>query len=464
MIRLGQGVFVKGRLDRNAIHRAIHAFSTFRRISDEFSVSRIIALGTSALREAMDGPKLVDQIKKITGIDVRTISGSEEARLIALGILSNAKLPKVRTALIDIGGGSTEISMVHNKKILYCESLPLGTARLQQVFLKKSPPSAESIEKLRQFIRKGLPVHLSASTSLKVSEVMGSSGTIKALTKIAKKQTGRKVLGTHELRLLVKKMSQMTTTQLLGLSGMEAKRVDMILAGAILLEECVTAFGAERIIPTDYSLRDGIVREQVELVDKHIKSNMALHLPDLMEKAKKLGGDEKNIKAVCKNAEILFQKFRPLHKLDQNWSLYLEAAVVLRNVGKAVSIVGHPEHSYYIVKNSHFPFVEDWESELVAQLCRCHNHAKVDFKTLPFKRETMQGRVFLKLLGILCIVDALDAVPSSLVVIKKVSLAKNSVGITFSRGSYSDLEVFRVESRKTLFQQIYRKKIVLRRA
>lgn len=463
MVRLGQGVFTKGRLDQDAIHRTTHAFANFKRVSNEFSVNRIIAIGTSALRDAVDSARFVTHIRKTTGIGIRVISGTEEAKLIALGILSNEKVPKGRVALIDIGGGSTEISIAQKRKIHTCESFPLGTARCHQLFLKKSPPSQETIEELRYYIRSRISKQVGGKKWSKVPEVMGSSGTVKALARISKKSTGKKYLSLAELRFLVKKMSRMTTTQLLGIPGMEAKRVDMILAGAILLQECLEALGAKRILQTDFSLRDGLLREQLELAKKHMTSRIALHLPDLIEKAKKLGADEKHIKAVLKNAEILFQKLRPLHKLSESWKLYLQAAVVLRNTGEAISLVGHAEHSYYIVKNANFPFIEDWESELVGQLCRYHQHQKLDFTMLPFENERLLRPVFLKLLGLMSIVDSLDVIPSSPVIVKRVSLDRGFVKVSFSRGSSSDLEIFRAESRKDLFEKIYRRKFILKR-
>src|SRR4051812_15920802 len=91
MIRLGQGVFTHGQLDSDAIDRTVHAFHGFKKIATDLRVSRILALGTSALREAADAPKLVARVRKSTGIEVRVISGPEEARLIALGILSNER-------------------------------------------------------------------------------------------------------------------------------------------------------------------------------------------------------------------------------------------------------------------------------------------------------------------------------------------------------------------------------------
>ncbi len=463
MVRLGQGVFVKGQLDRDAIHRTTHAFSTFKRIANEFSVQSIIALGTSALREAVDSGKLVSHIRKSTGIDIKVISGPEEARLIALGILSKEKVKKQKMGLIDIGGGSTEVSIVRGRKVLHCESFPLGTARLQQVFLKNSPPLKEDIEELRTYIQKTSETQISEKKWPKVKEAIGSSGTIKALAKIIKRTTGKKNIEKKDLQGLIKKMSKMSTTQLLGLPGLESKRVDMILAGAVLLEEIMTVLGIKKIVPTEYSLRDGILEEQLELAFRNFGSRIAFHLPDLIEKAKKLGAHEKHLHQILHIGHILFHKLKSIHKLDHRWKLYLDAAVVLRNLGEAVSLVGHPEHSYYIVKNAKFPFIDEWESEFVAALCKHHEDHKIEDKVIPFKKEPKIRSSFLKILALLCIVDALDASAQSVVQINKIHLTKKEIKIYFSKGSSSDLEVFRVSSRKEILERILKRKIELKR-
>src|SRR5690349_20184162 len=111
MVRLGQGVFLNGKLDRSAIQRTLHAFTRFKKSAAQFKAAKTIAFGTSALRESSDGEKFLKLVHERTGIQIRVISGSEEAQLIALGILSNEKTPKGKYALVDIGGGSTEISI-----------------------------------------------------------------------------------------------------------------------------------------------------------------------------------------------------------------------------------------------------------------------------------------------------------------------------------------------------------------
>lgn len=463
MVRLGQGVFTNGELDSDAIHRTKHAFNVFKRIAQGLRVSRIVALATSAMREATDSNKFVVALRKATGIDVKVISGPEEARLIALGILSNEKVGKGKVGLIDIGGGSTEITIVQDGKILHSESFPLGTARLQQVFLKKSPPSHGSVEELRIYIRKTLANKIVAEQWPKPVDVIGSSGTIRALTRIVKKDKGKRLLKTKDLSVLIKKMQRMTTTQLLGIAGIEAKRVDMILAGAVLLEECLFALRADKLRPTEFSLRDGILQEQIELSTKHMTSQIGLHLDDLIEKAEVFGGHKKQLNAIVAMSEQVFKSLHKLHKLGRDWRLYLDAAAILRNVGESVSLIGHQEHSCYIVKNAKFPFVEPWESDFVAELCFRHEEHKFDPKKLPQDIKGSRRDAFSKVLAMLWLIDALDLDPRAPVQIKSVSVLKSRVHIVIDGGTGTDLEIFRVNQRKALFKTVFKKDLEVAR-
>src|SRR5579885_2624154 len=126
MIRLGQGALLSKKLDREAIGRTLDAFSRFKRVATHLKTEKIIAFGTSALREVSDRDQLIELIRRSTGISLRVITGAEEAQLIALGVLSNENLPPGRIALVDIGGGSTEISICRGRKVLHSHSFNLG--------------------------------------------------------------------------------------------------------------------------------------------------------------------------------------------------------------------------------------------------------------------------------------------------------------------------------------------------
>ncbi len=490
MVRLGQGVFTLGKLNAEAIRRTLHAFVSFKKTADEFRVDRMVAFGTAALREASDGGRLLNTIREKTGIEIRVISGAEEAKLIARGVLKNEKSLKGKFGLIDIGGGSTEISICRGKKITHSTSFSLGTARLQQVFLRSSPPKAlpdsdeDPIDHLRNYIRSALLTKMIAERWPKVDRMIGSSGTVRAIAKLIKKGKATKTVERGDLKKLIKQMTSMTTTELLGMPGMEAKRVDMILAGAILLEECMNITGAKKVDSTEFSLRDGILEEQREAVSSDIRSPLSQHLDDVRARVEKVHPEMIHLDTVAKISELLFDKLKNVHHLNSDWKPYLIAASYLHDVGEIISPTNHDEHSYYFAKNADFTPLEKWESEFIARLCLYHrvgrpelegvftkNGPKKVAKKTTKKNSSKSGKhsakeeerksAFIKLLALLRVADALDRNHRGQVTVAAIRVSGKQVKIQIrSKRGAGDLELLRVEQKKALFEEVFKKTLL----
>lgn len=462
MIRLGQGVFLKGKMDPNASHRALHAFEHFQHVAASLKCRKIVAFGTSALREAQDGPALVEHLRQRTGIDVRVISGKEEAKLIALGVLENESLPRGTFALVDIGGGSTEISICRGRNVRAGESFPLGTARLQQVFLKRSPPKAVAVQQMRAYIRNILKEKMTAEKWPSVGTVLASSGTAKALAKLLDRKNGFQL---SELSEIVAEMEKMSTTQLLDVPGMEAKRVDMVLAGALLLEEVLFALGAKRVLLSDFSLRDGIIEEEKQLARFHKSSLIELHLDELIERAIVFGAHEPHLRHLTALAEELFDRLQSLHRLDKRWKVYLLAAVIFRNCGEIVGYVGKEKHAHYIVKNLDIPAMESWEHEFIALLCLLQAGGKVGPKDLPaLGKDKGRRAAFLKILALVRIIAAVDLGRNTTLSLHGVYIQRAAVRLTFSGRAAAGVEQLLIDRKKMLFEKIFGRQLLLERS
>ncbi|MBN8553919.1 MAG: Ppx/GppA family phosphatase [Deltaproteobacteria bacterium] len=467
MIRLGEGVFLKHRLSRRSIDLCIEAFQSFKKTIEDFRVLRVVAFGTSALREAKDGDRLIREIKKKTGISIQIISGSEEARLISRGVIANETNLRGRFALVDIGGGSTEVTVCSGKKILRSASFPLGTARLQQVFLKSIPPDegtekkASPIDLLRRHIRGVLLYQLVSEDWPKVRKILGSSGTVRALHKILSPHSDKDVIEKKSLSDLVKRMSKMNRAQLSKIPGMESRRIDMILSGAILLEECMNALHAEEVQMTEFSLRDGILDEQMEILRDRKKLLKYDPLNDLYDTAKDLGCNELEIFQSQKIAEDLFNRLKPLHRLDSKWKIYLLAAAILHDTGKAISPIDSSYHSFYVARYADVPAFEDWESKLIAELCAEHKNGKIQKKDLPWKKNEGLQRVFLKLLAILRISTAFSYQRRSSILIDQVRMDSKKVVIKFSKRHRPDLGILRADQKRQLFEEVFKRELML---
>jgi exopolyphosphatase / guanosine-5'-triphosphate,3'-diphosphate pyrophosphatase len=461
MVRLGQEAFVSGHLERNAVKRTLYAFLKFKEMASKLHVGWVVALGTGALREVTNRESFIRRIRRRTGITLRVISGSEEARLIALGILANESLGKEKVALVDIGGGSTEISICQKKRVLISESFPLGVARLHQMFLKKSPPDPKGIKNLRTYVRKTLSNGIKKGHWQSCDEVIGSSGTAKTLTRILKMEKNLNDLKLDHLKKLTYEMSTMNINQLLNLAGMEANRVDMILAGALIFEECMKKLGAKKARVTEYSLRDGIIEEQrVLLLKSSARSRPKQIMTDLYRRAILFGANKYHLKRSVKLAETLFDRMRPLHRLDKKWCLYLTTATLFRDIGELVSPIRLEDHSFYIVKSSQLPKLQEWEIEFIARLCLHHQGTKLEDQELDFLTEKKQKVAFLKILSMLQIVDALDTGRETKVEIKRVRPTGKFVELVFSGDRLTGLESVNIQKREQFFKKVFKRALI----
>jgi exopolyphosphatase/guanosine-5'-triphosphate,3'-diphosphate pyrophosphatase len=218
---------------------------------------------TSATRESKNGKGFVKRIYDNLGIDIRIISGPEEARLILKGIQSFEPLAIGTFAFVDIGGGSTEVGVSREGETLYLESFPIGAARLSQK-LSMLPASGVEIEQVRKEIRYCLQQNFGFKDWPKVEFLLGASGTVKALLRMMKEFGDGKKLSRNQLKEVCRRMSVMSVKEIEKIPGMEKRRADIIFPGAMILEELMDFLGAKRIARTKFALREGLLQEELE--------------------------------------------------------------------------------------------------------------------------------------------------------------------------------------------------------
>lgn len=260
MIRLGEGVFKHKKFSPCAVQRVLKTMSQVCKIAQKHHVQKMVCCATSPFREAKDAALLLKKIKKQTGCTMKVLSGKQEAKLIAKGVLHLCPAPQ-KTVLIDIGGGSTEISICEGKKILFSKSFPLGSMRLQHLYLKKIPPTEKAIQELKKEIHTSLETHIPHSFR-KISCAMGSAGTVKALQKVT--APFHTTIDQKKLEIFCAKIKKLKLVPLKRLLHTEGRRGDIILAGALLLLEIMNFFNLQSLSVVKRGLRDGILLEQIE--------------------------------------------------------------------------------------------------------------------------------------------------------------------------------------------------------
>jgi exopolyphosphatase / guanosine-5'-triphosphate,3'-diphosphate pyrophosphatase len=387
MVRLGSSAGDMKRIVPAAIERAVEALDRFRQLA-AIHDARVRVVATSAVREASNRHVLLERARTEAGVDVENISGFEEARLIHLGVLQAVPVFDRQRLLCDIGGGSTELIVGRHAEVLASRSLRLGAIRLMHRFFPGSVLQASAVDACRQYIRTTLAAGVRELRRLGYEVAVGSSGTIGAVCSMVLAQRGHTrsqtlnnlTISAAEIDEVVARLTEVQTVEARRrIPGLDPRRADIIVPGALILEQVVAMFAIEELTFSDYALREGVLLDTWQR--RH--GGSLHHLSDLrrrsvLQLAQLMDEDPRHSSHVARLALQLFDETRPLHGLDDDSREVLEAGALLCNIGLYVSHAAHHKHSYYLIRHSeHLTGFTDHEIELIAQVARYHR------KSLP---------------------------------------------------------------------------------
>jgi exopolyphosphatase/guanosine-5'-triphosphate,3'-diphosphate pyrophosphatase len=236
MVRLGQDVFLSSALHPEGIKRTIKALDRFKQICVELCVDEIRAIATSAVRDSKNAETFVKKVRQKLDIAIEVISGKEEAMLILEGIKQDWRAGQSTFGFIDIGGGSTEIGILTEKRTIFLDSLPLGASRLQQKFFLDSTSTAQ-VGECRRYIIQCLKQTFKDVQIPAIPLMLGSSGTVGAIEKVFKSAGKSSVVQTKPLTDLVSRLAELSLADRKKFPGLSAKRADIIVPGALILNE-----------------------------------------------------------------------------------------------------------------------------------------------------------------------------------------------------------------------------------
>lgn len=268
--RLGDGSFEKRRLKSAAVARGLHVIEQFHELSKEYRVERSIGVATSAVRDAKNGKAFIRSVKRRTGIEIRIVSGNEEALLIERAARSNMDVEGKKTLVIDIGGGSMELIVGDGRTHDFVQSFPLGVARLTDRFLTKDPPSRKQLKRLDRHIEKMLGRAAKRIRKHSIDTVIGTAGTLINLGSMAYEHEHSRplrivhhtVLERDILEEVHEKLCATSLKERLNFPGLDAKRSDIIVAGSILVRRLMRMLRIERILISKMGIREGVILEE----------------------------------------------------------------------------------------------------------------------------------------------------------------------------------------------------------
>lgn len=394
VVRLGESAGDMRELSDEAIDRAVAALDRFRQVADVHEAP-ITAVATSAVREAENREELIDRAWAEAGVHVEVISGVEEARLIHLGVLQAVPVYDRRLVLCDIGGGSTELLVGLRGEVLAARSLKLGAIRLTRRFFDGDRVHPGAVDACRRHIRETLAPFARDVRRHELEVAVGSSGTIESLAVMAAvRSTGAEPRSVRNLSLTREGLGEVVQALLAAptnaargqLAGLDAGRADIILAGALILEQVVGELGLDELLVSDNALREGVLLDAWQR--RH--GGSLHHLSDLRRRsvvdlAALMDDDPEHSEHVARLALSLFDATRAHHGLGDEAREVLEASALLCNVGLFLSHAQHHKHSYYVIRGTdRLAGFTDHEVERIALVARYHRKSEPKAKHPEF--------------------------------------------------------------------------------
>ena len=495
MVRLGDSAFSTGVISAEAFARAAEALRSFKRLAERHHCDGIVAVATSATREADNGGDFVRAMRDETGIDLQVISGEEEARLIYLGARSVLPLASRRALLVDIGGGSVEVMVGDARELYFQRSLKLGVLRLLS-HLKGDPPSQDDRAHLAEFCHRALERVAAPMQRIGFDFVAISAGTARALHELCypsapiprppdgersdraerpeaspRNERGR-IVRFADVYALEQRLCSLSSVERARLPGLDSRRVDSIVTGVILVRSLLEVFHADQYQLCEAALREGLIydyaaknRPGIALVDE---------FPDLRRRSvvtlmRRTQVREPHAYHVARLALDLFRGLRPLHGLPNADGELLEFAALLHDIGFYIAPSKHHKHGQYLIENVGLAGFTPEEIALMAQTVRYHRKSTPKDAHEAFAKlsDSLRRRIRIHA-ALLRVADGLDRTNRQLIRSVRCRMLSRDVELVLTPASPLagadpdvELELWSARRKADLLEEVFRRKVRL---
>src|SRR5581483_11025543 len=453
----------RGMIEPDAFSRGVDAIRRFRGTAERAGCDAIVAVATSAVREAENGGDFVRVIRDETGIELTVIRGDEEARLIYLGARSALNLTGRRALIVDIGGGSGEMIVGDAREAYYSRSLKLGVLRLLAQWQPSDPITADQRARLAEHLHRALEEPLNSVRKIGFDVVAMSSGTARAVAELlpASAEKPRRV-AFKDVYALEDRLCAMNALERSRLT-LDARRVDSIVPGVILVRSLLEVAHADEYVLCEAALREGLVadyaarnRSGIQLIDE---------FPDLRRRAvvqlaRRCQVNQPHAEHVARLALDLFRGTRPLHNLPNSDGELLEFAALLHDIGFHIAPSKHHKHAAYLIANTELKGSSDDEVQILSLTARYHRKATPREAHEPYGKlpSALKERVRV-LASLLRVADGLDRGYAQRVRSVRCKINDKNVELTLSAAGDPEIEVWGARRKGDLFEEVFGKKL-----
>ena len=473
MICIGRGSISTKMLDRKAMEAGITTLKHFLVLAAQQGVEPgdIIAFATSAIREAKNRDVFLQRVRDETGLKIKVISGLEEAQFIYYGVRHAVTLSSAPELIFDIGGGSVEFIIADHRKIFLLESRKVGVARMLERFITTDPVSDRELSLLEQFFAAELFTSAEKSRELNIKKAIASSGTAQNIARMIRSMRGRDDEVTlnqssftrKEFQKFYKSVITMTALERKKLTGLDEKRVDLIVPGLVLMNVIFSLFKLKEVAISDSALREGMVVH-------YLKNNwpdsgkrplqLNIRRQSVIELGYRCDWDREHAEQIATLCLQLFDQLEPLHGLDAHDRELLEYAALLHNIGTFISISSHHKHSQYIILNGELRGFAPAEVNIIANVARYHRKSPPSLKHDAYSQLKPRQRMVVDVLsGILRIANGLDRGHRQNIVSVEADIADNIVTVKLYAVHKPDIEIWAAERMKAWLETVLERSI-----
>lgn len=477
MLRLGSAVAATGGIGEELAAASVEVVRRFEDMARSLGAEEIVACATAAFREAADSLAVVDRIEEETGIKVRVISGRDEARLIFDAVRTSVVIDPAPALALDLGGGSLEVMVGDRAGLDFAASLRLGVARLTAELVRSDPLSSADARRVSRTVAAAFERILPEVDDRHPRMAVGSSGTLTTLIRLAAgRRTGQKsaqgaqaptqinqlAVSATELQLLTDQLCSMTAAERTHLPGVDARRADLLPAGAILLSTVLDMAGLDGMIGSEWALREGIV---LDTIGHHSSSDWdpdprAIRRSSVLGLCRRCGWNQAHSEKVARLATELFDGMAGVHHLEPVDRELLELGALLHDIGEHVSADGHERHTAYLIENGRLRGFTPMEIAILACLGRFHKRGNPKGSFEPWSRlgDGDQKRAA-QLVALLQVADGLDRSHGGPVQDVSVYANRDSVEVVVEADDEIDLELWGLRRKRDLFERVFERRL-----
>ncbi|HUI31576.1 MAG TPA: Ppx/GppA phosphatase family protein [Candidatus Acidoferrales bacterium] len=471
-VRLGQDVFAKGLITDNTLEQAVDAFKKFKEAIDRNGVNWSKAVATSAVREAANRDMFIDSVAQRCGIDIVVIEPEEEARLIHLAIASKVNLKNKTAMLIDIGGGSTEVTLTADGSIVSTESYRMGAVRLLQLLSsgvsgkEKRNGEKEFNQLVREYVESTQRRLKREIGGKKINICVGTGGNIETLGGLRKDLLGKEretSIELGELDAILKKLQALSFEERIQQLKMRPDRADVIVPASIILQQIAKLADVDEILIPKVGLKEGILINMV--IDLYEETKHAYRdqvMASALEIGRKYFFDEQHGTSVARYAVELFDQTRNLHNLSLEHRLLLEVAALLHDIGNFISATDHHKHAQYLLAATPVIGLGQLQMAIIANVARYHRKSFPKQQHEAYSSLPSKDRVAVtKLAAVLRLADAMDNEHASRVESFSVEYKKPKFAIHLKGQGDLLLEKWALMKKAEMFEEVFGVKVVV---